>query len=323
MQGGYVWKSIGIACLISCALPAIAQSTAPVKLLVGFPPGGAPDVVGRLYADQMRKATAANVVVENRAGASGKLALDALLAAAVDGNTLAVIPSAVLALLPHTLKSAKFSPTSDFVPIASLADYGFTLATGAGVPKGNLEDFVKWVRSNPGKASYGTPGLGTPQHFLGASFAKTAGIDMAHVPYRGGAQALTDVLGGRTSSLITTEPLVVPFHAKRELNALFVTSAQRNPKMADVPTARESGLAYLEAVDWFGLFARAGTPDETIRRMQQQAGSVVALKEYVDAVTELGYRVTQAKPEQLRAMVERDVGTWGSRVKAAGFTAEE
>lgn len=323
MRNKHFINSVCIAFLIGVALPALAQPAAPLKLLVGFPPGGAPDVVARLYADQMKKATGANVVVENRAGASGKLAIDALFAASADGNTLALIPSAVLALIPHTLKSAKFNPTNDFVPIASLAEYGFTLATGPGVPRGNLEEFLKWVRSNPGKASFGTPGLGTPQHFLGASLAKTAGVDLAHVPYRGGAQALTDVLGGRTSSLITTEPLVVPLHAKKELNALIVTSPQRNLKMADVPTAQESGFVYLEAVDWFGLFARAGTPGEVVRRLQQQAGSVVALKEYVSAVTDLGYRVSPARPEQLRAMIEKDVSSWGTRVKVAGFTAEE
>ena len=165
--------------------------------------------------------------------------------------------------------------------------------------------------------------LGTPQHFLGATLARSAGIALIHVPYRGGAQALTDVLGGGTASLITTEALIIPHHAKKDLRGLFVTSPQRNPRMGDVPTAKEAGHAQLEAVDWFGLFVRNGTPADAVGRVRQQATQVVNSREYIDAVTQLGYRVMPASPDQLVRKVEQDVSSWSARVKLSGFKVED
>ena len=316
------WSAM-VALGLLLGVTGMPHAQTPAKLLVGFPTGGAPDVVARLFADHVRKQGGATIVVENRTGASGTLAIDAVLAAPADGNTLALIPSAVLSLLPVTVKNARFNPNTDFTPLVSLGEYGFAIATGASVPVGSLDEFIKWARSNPAKASYGTPGLGTPQHFLGATLARSAGIDLIHVPYRGGAQALTDVLGGGTASLITTEALIIPHHAKKDLRGLFVTSPQRNPRMGDVPTAKEAGHAQLEAVDWFGLFVRNGTPADAVGRVRQQATQVVNSREYIDAVTQLGYRVMPASPDQLVRKVEQDVSSWSARVKLSGFKVED
>lgn len=242
------------------AAPAHAQTApATVRILVGFPAGGVVDAVARAFADQLRQSGGGTVVVDNRTGASGKLAIDSLLAAPANGDTLAVIPVSVLALTPLVVKSATYDPVRDFAALGSLAEYGFGFAVGPGAGHATaLPAFKAWAQANPKASSYASPGLGTPQHFLGAQFARLLGAEIAHIPYKGGAAAINDVIGGQVPLLITTEQLLPPYETQGRLKTLFVSSRTRNPKMPQVPTAAEVGLPQLESTDWFGLFAKAG-----------------------------------------------------------------
>lgn len=171
-------------------------------ILVGFPAGGAPDAVARAYADQSRVVTCATVIVENRAGASGKIAIDALLVGAADGQTLALIPSSVLALVPMIVKSARYDALRDFITVGSVAEYGFGVAASQTIGVGDFGAFRFWARAQGKAAGYATPGSGTPQHFLGSQLAKAVGAELTHVPYRGGAAARVDELRAQLTKVL-------------------------------------------------------------------------------------------------------------------------
>jgi tripartite-type tricarboxylate transporter receptor subunit TctC len=324
MMKRYRFLSTAVA-LAACAYTSLAgaQATDTVKILVGFPAGGAPDAVARAYADQLRVATGATVVVENRAGASGKIAIDALLAGAADGQTLALIPSSVLALVPMVVKAAKYDALRDFVTIGSVAEYGFGIAASQTTGIGDFAALKPWLQGKGKAATYATPGLGTPQHFLGAQTAKALGSDLTHVPYRGGAAALTDVIGGQVPFLITTEQLLVPYEGQGKLKPLFITSRERNPRMPNVPTAREIGLSQLESTDWFGVFAKAGTPAAKVDELRGQLAKVVASITYRDAMKGMGYTVPLKQSSNFTQVLQTERAAWADRVKISGFEATD
>lgn len=310
------------------ALPVLAARAqtagSTVKVLVGFPAGGVVDVVARAFADQLRVLTGATVVVENRPGAAGKLAIDALMAAPAQGDTLAVIPASVLALTPLVVKSATYDAVRDLSALGSLAEYGFGFAVGPGAPGvSTLQGYKAWAQANPKSSSYASPGLGTPQHFMGAQLAKTLGIELAHIPYKGGAAAVTDVIGGQVPMLITTEQLLPPHEAQGKLKTLFVTSRTRNPKMPQVPTAAEVGLAQLESMDWFGLFARTGTPAAKVADWRAVVGKVVADPKYAEAIRGMGYGVPATQPADFTRLLTDERAAWTARVRLTGFTAAD
>lgn len=310
------------------ALPGLGAraQTVPgtVKILVGFPAGGVVDVVARAFADQLRGLGGATVVVENRPGAAGKLAIDALMAAPAQGDTLAVIPASVLALTPLVVKSATYDAVRDFSALGSLAEYGFGFAVGPGAPGvSTLQGYKAWAQANPKSSSFASPGLGTPQHFMGAQLARLLGIELAHIPYKGGAAAVTDVIGGQVPMLITTELLLPPHEAQGKLKTLFVTSRQRNPKMPQVPTAAEVGLAQLESMDWFGLFARTGTPPAKVAEWRALVGKVLADAKYAEAIKGMGYGVPAAQPVDFTRLLTEERAAWTARVRLTGFTATD
>ncbi|MBL8330914.1 MAG: hypothetical protein JNJ71_18900 [Rubrivivax sp.] len=311
----------------SLALPlstARAQSTAPVKILVGFPAGGVVDVVARAFADQLRALTGSTVVVENRPGAAGKLAIDALMAAPPQGDTLAVIPASVLALTPLVVKSATYDAVRDFQTVGSVAEYGFGFAVGPGAPGvTSLQGFKSWAVANPKASSFASPGLGTPQHFMGAQLARLLGVELTHIPYKGGAAAVTDVIGGQVPMLITTEQLLPPHEAQGKLKTLFVTSSQRNPKMPQVPTAAEVGLPQLASTDWFGLFLRTGTPPARLAEWRAMLARVLADPKYGETIRGMGYGLPASQPTDFVKLLTDERAAWTERVRLTGFTAAD
>ena len=308
--------------LLAASTLAVAQpeTGGSVKILVGFPAGGAPDAVARAFADQLRQSSGATVVVENKPGASGKIAIDALLSSPATGETVALIPSALLALAPQILKSAKYDSVRDFVTLGSVAEYGFGIAAGPASRATSIAAYKEWAKAHPKDSSYGTPGQGTPQHFLGAQLEKILGIELTHVPYKGGAAAVTDVLGGTVPLLITTEQLLVPYEAQGKLKALLITSRQRNPKMPNVPTAREAGFPQLEATDWFGVFAKTGTPSASAAEWRAQLAKVLASPKYQEAMKNQGFSVPTSQPADFPKLLAAERTDWAERVRVSGFT---
>lgn len=315
-----------LACALALVAGTAAAQTFPasVRILVGFPAGGVVDAVARAFADQLHQTSGAAVVVENRAGASGRIAIDALLAAPAQGDMVAVIPASVLALTPQVVKSASYDPVRDFSALGSLAEYGFGFAVGpAAAGATSPQAFRAWAQANPRAGSFASPGLGTPQHFLGMQFARSLGLALAHVPYKGGVAAITDVIGGQVPLLITTEQLLPPYEAQGKLKTLFVSSRTRNPKMPQVPTAAEVGLPQLESTDWFGLFAKAGMPAAKAAEWRALVARVLADPRYGEAVRGMGYGVPAAQPADFAKLLADERAAWATRVRLTGFTATD
>lgn len=304
---------------------AIAQSPGigNVRILVGFSAGGAPDSVARAFADQLRQSLGSTVIVENRPGASGKIAIDALLSSPSDGETVALIPSSVLALVPQIVKTAKYDSVRDFVALGSVAEYGFGIAAGPASNASTIAAYKEWAKTHAKDSSYATPGQGTPQHFLGAQLQKLLGVELTHVPYKGGAAAVGDVIGGLVPLLITTEQLLVPYDGQGKIKALLVTSNQRNAKMPNVPTAREAGLPQLEATDWFGVFAKAGTTSAKVAEWRVQIARVLASPRYQEAMKNMGYLVPDTQAVNFPKLLAAERTAWSERVKLSGFTAAD
>ena len=302
--------------------PGYAQQSVNPRILVGFPAGGAPDAIARAFAEHWRQTSELTVVVDNRPGAAGKIAIDALLAAPADGLTLAVVPSTMLGLLPHIMKSARYDAVLDVQGVGNLAEYGFGIAAGPASGATDIASYRAWAAANPKQSGFATPGIGTPQHFLGAQLQKALNIEMAHVPYKGGALAINDVIGGQVPILISTEQLLVPYEGKGRLRMLMVTSRERNPRLPDVPTAREAGLPQLEANDWFGLFVKAGTPQAKLEEWRAAARKVLQSPGYREALSKMGYKVAGGDAD-LTKQVAADQAAWTERFRLSGFKAAE
>ena len=311
-----------LGCIAASALVQ-AQPAPGLKILVGFPVGGAPDAVARAYAEHLRAVAGITVLIDNRTGASGKIAIDALLAASADGQTLALIPASALHTVPMTSKAARYDSLRDFAAIGSVAEYGFGVSAGPASGAQDLNAFKAWAIRQPKPVGYATPGAGTPQHFIGAQMQALLGVNMIHVPYRGGAAAIGDVMSGEVPLLVTTEQLLVPHEGQGKLKLLFVTSAERNARLPHVPTAREAGLPQLEQSDWFGIFAKSGTAAAKIEELQGQLRRVLASQGYRDSMNALGYGIPNQQSANFSERLQSERRIWAERVKIAGFDAPE
>lgn len=314
----YWKKALAALLMLGCAVAAQAQ-TQPVRVLVGFPAGGAPDAVARAFADALRRVESVNVVVENKSGAAGLLAIETLLASGRAQDTLAVIPSSAALTVPMINANARYDAHRDLLPLGALADYGFGVAAGPSIDATSLEHVKAWAARNPGSASYATPGVGTPQHLMGVELESLLSTPLLHVPYRGGANAMADLLGGQVPLLITTAQLLVPQHTAGKLKTLFVTTQERHPQMPEVPTANEVGMAALTVQDWFGLFANPQMSPEEAQRWRRRVANVVADPAYQATLVEMGYVVPDRDPAMLVDTMTDEAQRWKNRVGLARF----
>ncbi|MDE2369903.1 MAG: hypothetical protein KGN16_13120 [Burkholderiales bacterium] len=314
--------TLALGAALAQASPA-SPNNAPVKILVGFPAGGVVDLVARAFAAQLKEENGSTVIVENRPGASGKIAIDNLLSASNQGDTLAVIPVSVAVLTPQVMKSANYDAVRDFDMLGILVEYCFAVAAGPAANVGTWQAYKAWAQAHPQRSAYASPGLGTPQQFLGAQLQKALGVELQHVPYKGGAAAINDLLGGQVPLLITTEQLLPAYEAQGKLKTLFVTSHERNPNMPKVPTAAEVGLPGLEASDWFALYAKAGTPPARLAEWRTLVAKIVASPKFVETIRGMGYGVPSAQPADFKRLLREQQEVWAGRVRLAGFKATD
>jgi tripartite-type tricarboxylate transporter receptor subunit TctC len=294
------------------------------RIIVGFPPGGAPDLVARRLADQLAGKLAATVIVDNRAGAGGRIAADVARQAPADGTTLLLNPAGMLTINPHVYKKLNYDPFKDFAPLslAAVVDFGFGI--GAGVPQEvkTLADFAAWARANPNRASYGSPAAGSPPHFVGDALGRSLGLNMAHIPYRGGAPALNDLMGGQLTSLVLTLGDMVQHARAGKLRLLASTGPARSRYAPDVRTFAEQNVRGLEHRDWFGIYI-AGQPTANVAA---HTGGIVrdALRsrDYVLALNTAGIEAAHGSSQDLEQLARADLERWGPIVRAAGFQAD-
>jgi tripartite-type tricarboxylate transporter receptor subunit TctC len=315
-------RSLGLlsASAALAAMPAFAQA-APVKILVGFPPGGSADTTARLMAEKMSVSLGVPVVVENRPGAGGRIAAQAVKDAAPDGNLLMLVPMAVMVVQPVVFRSIKYDTTKDFTAIGNAATFPLALAAGPATPAKTMAELVAWLKANPNQGNYGSPATGSLPHFLGEMLGQSVGVKLQHVPYQGGAPLMTALLGGQLPIGFDTPLEFAENHRAGKLRILAVSSPQRMAQFPEVPTLREAGVN-IEASAWFGLFGPAGMPAARVDALN--AASQAALRQ-ADVVAKLNNLGLAAAPESAADMARRmaaDKARWEPVIKATGFQAD-
>jgi tripartite-type tricarboxylate transporter receptor subunit TctC len=302
-----------------------AQSQAvrtAVRILVGFPPGGTTDVIARLLASEMTD-YAPSVIVENRSGAGGQVALEALKAAPSDGSVFIVTPVAPMTVYPHVFKRIKYDSLRDFVPVTTVSAVPYILTIGPKVPASvkTLGDFIAWCRANPNQSTYGSPATGSPLHFTGVQLARAADFTFIHVPYQGNAPATQELLGGQIASAILTIDTPLPHILSGDLRALVTTGPHRSPLLPDVPTIREAGYPGLEAVERFGIFLPAPSSSENVRRLVSSITAALKANEVKVGLTRLSVEIDVISGGDFSRLIKSDFERWASIVRASGFAA--
>ena len=320
------WGSLSL--LGTVAAPRAFAQALPdsARVFVGFPPGGAPDIVARRLAEQLRGKLATAVVVENRPGAAGRIAVDAARLLPPDGLTLMLNPAGVLTVNPHTYRTINYKPFEDFTPLglACIIDFGF--AVGVAVPESvkTISHFAAWAKApaNAGKVSYGSPAAGAPPHFAGDVLNRTLELGMTHVPYRGGQAALTDVIGGQLTAVVLTLGDLVAQARSGKLRILASTGAARSRFTPDVPTFAEQGVAGLDLRDWFGVYIAGKAAPAVVAKLAPMIAAALGSAEVAQALATAGLEARTSTPQELDRMGRADFERWGPIVKASGFLAD-
>jgi tripartite-type tricarboxylate transporter receptor subunit TctC len=316
------WTVRSAATLVLALLavqPATAQTTwpdRPVRLLVGFTPGSATDVSGRLMAQKFSEAWGQPVVVENVAGNSGAIAVDKVAKAAPDGYTLMWSGNAAITILPN-LQTLPFDPVRDFAPISISLAAASIIAVNNDMPVKSLAELVARAKAEPGKLSYGSPGVGTPQHIAGELLSAMAGIRMEHVPYRGAV--MTDALSGVVPVAIQNAGAMLPMVRDGRLRGLAITSLQRSANAPELPTVAEQGYPGFEATSWFALLAPTGTPQPILDKVRAESLKALADPELRKRFAAMGLDIVGSTAEETRAAIVRDIPKWGKVIKDAGI----
>jgi tripartite-type tricarboxylate transporter receptor subunit TctC len=305
------------------SLPARAQiGGEPTRIIFPFAAGGSGDAMARLIAEHLRVALDQPVIIENRVGAQGRIGVQAVKAAAPDGKTILLTPVAPMSIYSHVYKSLGYDPIADFQPISQVATFDFAIAVGPQVPAKSLRDLVDWLKANPSQGNYGTPAAGTLPHFFAVQFARTAGLDLRHVGYRGSAAALTDLVGGQIAIVVTTTSDLLEQHKAGGIRVLATSDVRRSPFLPEVPTFREAGYD-IQGTGWYGVFAPAKTPSEMIERLNKAIVAAVQTSVVKERLLALGLEPTGTTAAELASIQQADSVLWAPAVKASGFTPEQ
>jgi tripartite-type tricarboxylate transporter receptor subunit TctC len=311
------------ALLAGHALAQASYPEQPVRILVGFSPGVAPDITARLLADKFSEAWGRPAVVENVTGAGGNIAAGRVAKAAADGHTLGMIGNGTLVFSPSMYEKLAFDPTKDLAPIAQVFVASNVLVVPNAVPAKTLPELVALARAQPGKPTYAHAGAGTSQHLAGELFKSMARVDIHAVAYRGTTALLPDLLAGRVTLSFANIVNVLPLVREGKLRAIAVTSIKRSGMAPDLPTMAESGYPGFEAVPWFGLMAPGGTPPAIVERLYRDTVRVLGMPDVRRKLNDLGLDIIGGTPAEFAAAIEREIPQWASVIKHAGIKASE
>ena len=313
----------GLGALFAAALlagPAFAQGAKTTRLLVGFPPGGGTDAIARLLADKLKDELGHAVIVENKAGAGGQLAAQALKAAAPDGTTLFLTHDHTVSILPLVVKNPGFDTAKDFVPVAGFATFANALALSGGTPAKSITEYVAWVKgTGGGKSAVGIPAPASVPEFMVKVLGQKFGLDLVAAPYRGSAPMMTDMLGNQIAAGVASIPDFIENHRAGKLRVVAVMGTQRQAILPDVPTLAEAGIAGFEELPFYGLFAPAGTPKAALDPVAAALAKVVAMPDVKERLTAMGLSVGFMSQAQLAAREQAYTATWSRIIKASGF----
>jgi tripartite-type tricarboxylate transporter receptor subunit TctC len=312
------------AASLTLVMSAQAQSfpNKPIRLVCPFPPGGAVDIASRAIAAELTKNLGQPVTVDNKPGAGGNIGGAEVARSAPDGYTLFMSTSGIQAINPFLYAKMPFDPSKDLAPVGALVSLNNVLVVHPSVKANSVADVVAMAKAQPGAVSYASSGSGTSIHMSGEMFKHLAGVNMLHIPYKGSAPALTDLLGGQVMTMFDNIPSAIPHIKSGKLRALATTGAKRDPLLPDLPTVAEAGVAGYESGVWFGLAVAAGTPREIIAKLNAEAVKGTKSPEFVKRMTELGYNIIGSTPEQMAEMTRNELNRWGPIVKASGAKAD-
>jgi tripartite-type tricarboxylate transporter receptor subunit TctC len=308
--------AIGIALI---CLPATAQTypSKQVRFIVGFPAGGATDVVARSISQHLSEALGQPVVVDNRAGAASNIAAELVATAPKDGHTI-FMGTVSTAINPSLYKKLAYNALKDFAAVTQVTDTPFMFVTHPSLPVRNVKEFIALAKAKPGQLNYGSAGNGSGGHLFTAMFGSMAGVQLLHVPYRGASFATTSVLAGETIFMFDNIVTTLPLARAGKLRALAVTTLKRSRVAEDIPTLSQAGVPGYDANAWFGVFAPTGTPDAVIARLQSEISRIVKVPEVRDRFLALGAEPVGNTPEQFAAFYRNEVLKWAKVVKESG-----
>jgi tripartite-type tricarboxylate transporter receptor subunit TctC len=303
------------------AAPAVLAQDRTMRILVGFSPGGSADVIARLIAEKMRVSLGQNVIVDNKPGAAGRLVLTELKRAAPDGQTLVLTPSGAMVIAPWIYSNIGYDPIKDFTPISRIVTFDFAVTVGPGAPAGDLKTVLAWMKANPGKANYATSGAGTVPHFAGMLLSQAAGVKLTHVPYRGGAPAAQDLIGGQVPLMVDTASETLEYHKAGKVRILAVTGEQRSRALPEVPTLKEQGID-MAADAYFGLYGPPGMPTDLVNRIDHAVAEALNDPVIQEKIYAFGLVPGYAPAATLVATQAAHLKRWEGPIKASGFKAE-
>jgi len=318
----FLFRAVGVLALLAGAAASQAQVDKPVRMLVGFAPGGSADIAARLLADRMATELKQPVVVENKPGAGGRIAAEALKNAAPDGATLMLAPIVVPVLAPLVFSKLPYNPATDFVPVGHVANFQFGLSVNAGHPARSVAELITWFKANADKANFGSPAPGSLPHFFGVMISSGAGLDLIHVPFNGGGPLMNALVGGQVSSAIDTLVDQIEMHRGGKTRILATSGATRSPLLPDVPTFGEAGLKGVEGTSWFAVYAPARTTPATVQQVNTALNQALAAPEVRERFGKLGLEPTGGSAAELATITKRDTDRWGPVVKASGFKGD-
>jgi tripartite-type tricarboxylate transporter receptor subunit TctC len=312
--------------LLAAALtaPALADvyPSKPIRFVVAFPPGGGTDIIARSVAQKLSERLAQQVVVDNRPGAGGNIGTDIVAKSAPDGYTLLMGSAGPLAINASLFKAMPFDPVRDLAPVTLAATTPNVLVVHPSLKAATLGDLIALARARPGEINFASSGYGTPAHLAGELFNSMAGVKLVHVPYKGAAPALADLLGGQVQLMFSTMPPALPHVKDGKLRALAVTSAKRSPAAPDLPTVDEAALPGFEANTWHGVVLPAGAQPAIVERLNREIVAILHLRDVVERLSAQGAEPVGSTPEEFAAYIKSETVKWAKVVRESGAKAE-
>jgi tripartite-type tricarboxylate transporter receptor subunit TctC len=320
-----LWRRMGIAIVaLWVAVPAAAQTypDRPIRLIAPFPAGGLADVLARAIGDEMSKTLGQPVIVENRAGAGGNVGADVVAKVEADGTTLLMSSAGILTANPFLYSKMPFDAETAFVPVSNVADMSMLVVVSPKLEAKSLGDLMAFARAHPDRLNFGSPGIGTTGHLGLEMLMHAAQVKITHVPYRGAAPAVNDLIAGQIDGVVDNPPTVLPHINSGRLRALAVAAKQRLPLLPDVPTAAEAGVPNYEASSWFGIVAPAGTPQPIVERLHKEIAAAVRRPAMQERFASTGARLLGDTPAEFAARIKKERALWGEIIRAANIKAE-
>ena len=321
MRCSKLFAAVGTVMLLAGNAVHAQESSTPVRLIVGFAPGGALDAVARAVAGQLRIALNQPVLVENKPGGGQRIALGETRRAKADGLTLILANSTPFTIYPHIYQKLEFDPVRDFTPLGRVATFELGLSAGPATPAGSIKEYLAWAKANPAKATFGSPGAGTPGHLVGEMLNKAAGVSLVHVPYKGGAPAMNDLVGGQISLVIDTILEALEMAKAGKVRILATTGSERTAITPDVPTLREAGIDVVFDA-YIGLYGPANLPADKAERISKALEATLQSEDLQKRIAQFAYKPAYAPPAVVVKLQQDELKRWEAPIKAIGFVAD-